>query len=551
MPVVISTDKWDAFLGRVSSEEQAERGNIQSQVEFARKFFDLHSIDKYKIYLDDGISGTVPLEERPGAAELLADVAAGKVKNLYVYRLDRLARSTKIVLDAYDYLEKHQVPLISMTESFDTSTSTGKFFMTMLASIAALERDTILERTQLGKERGARAGKWVAGAPPFGYRIGPDGHLVEHEPEANTVREIFRLYLSGMATIPIAEYLNARGILTPAKSKRTKNTSTGKWHAGHVSIILRNTAYAGHYEYLKRSKKKKQTISVSTPAIISQDDFSAAQKKLVENSDAARGRKGRLYLLRGLIYCGHCGGAYVGSTGHSKQGRVYYRCSRAINNGSGKRCNAKMIRADQIENAVWMDIVDYIKNPGKIEEAIKKRLDEAGQNVDPSTDELENIEKVLQEKKAARARIISLCARGIIQDQEAESELLALSSDMEVLEQRKQYLFDQQSSHQVLQNQGIEVASLIQEVKDQIEYVDEETKHAIVRLLVERVTIYTFEDPDDNNKRKSKAQVKYRFFPQPELYGSKHINSFLNPYNVMTCWTFHSGRQLSGERDYI
>ncbi|HBX23970.1 MAG TPA: hypothetical protein DEF34_10125 [Desulfotomaculum sp.] len=523
MPVVISSDeKWDAFLGRVSSEEQAERGNIQTQIEFAKKFFDLHGIDKYKIYLDDGVSGTIPLEDRPGAAEMLADVAAGKIKNLHVYRLDRLARSTKIVLDTYDYLEKHQVPLISMTESFDTGTSTGKFFMTMLASIAALERDTILERTQLGKERGARAGKWVAGAPPFGYRIGEDGHLVVHDPEANTVREIIRLYLSGMATIPIAEYLNARGILTPAKSKRTKNQSTGKWHAGHVSIILRNTAYIGHYEYLRRSKKKKETITVPTPVIIAQDDFDRVQKMLVKNSDAARGRKGRTYLLRGLIFCGHCGGAYVGSSGHSKQGRVYYRCSRAVNNGAGKRCDAKLIRADQIENAVWSDIVEHIKNPGQIEDAIKQRMAAAGQQMVPATDELDNIEKHIQDKKASRARIISMCARGVINDQEAEAELKELAGDLNTLDKRRQTLFEQQSNYRLLQNQGVEVASMIEQIKDQIEDVDDETKRIVVQLLVDRITIYTFEDPDDGNRRKSRAKVGYRFF-SPALYGSNNL----------------------------
>ena len=522
MYVVISSEQWEAFLGRVSSEEQAERGNIETQVQFARKFFDLHGIANYKFYLDEGISGTVPLEDRPGGSQLLADVAAGKVKNLYVYRLDRLARSTKIVLDVYDYLEKYQVPLKSMTESFDTGTSTGKFFMTMLASIAALERDTILERTQLGKERGARAGKWVAGAPPFGYRIGEDGHLVIHDPEADTVREIFKLYLSGMSTIEIAQYLNARGILTPARSKRTKNHSTGKWHAGHVSIILRNTAYSGYYDYLKRSKKRKETIKIKTPVLILPDDYKAVQKKLIENADAARGRKGRMYLLRGLIFCGHCGGAYVGSSGHSKEGRVYYRCSRSQNTGSGKRCDAKMIRADQIENAVWSDIVEHIKNPGQIEEAIKMRMAEVGQSIEPATDELNNIEQVIQEKKAARARIISLCAKGIIKDQEAETELLALADDINVLEKRRQVLFDQQTNHQALQTQGVEVAALIEEIKDQIEYVDEETKRTIIQLLVERIIIFTYEDPDDGNRRKSKAQVQYRFYPN-SLYGSEHI----------------------------
>ena len=548
--VVNTGGRWDAFYARVSSEEQAERGNIESQKQFAVKFFDLHGTENYKIYLDDGISGTVPLDDRPGAAKMLADVAAGKIKNLYVYRLDRLARSTKIVLDTYEYLEGQHVPLVSMTESFDTSTSTGKFFMTMLASIAALERDTILERTQLGKERGARAGRWVAGAPPFGYRISPEGPLVVHDPEANTVREIFKLYLSGMSTVPIAEYLNARGILTPARSKRTKNPTTGKWHAGHVSIILRNKVYIGHYEYLKRSKRKKETIVIKTPAIIPTDSFGAAQKKLVDNADVARGSKGRLYMLRGLIFCAHCGGAYVGSSGSSKMDRVYYRCSKATNNGQGKRCDAKLIRADQIEGAVWSDIVEHIKNPGKVEEAIKARLTATGKRVEPGNKELHNIEVSLKEKMAARARIISLCAKGIIQDQEAEAELIALAGDIEVLEKRKQQLFETQTQSQQLQNQGLEIASLIRDIQDRIEYVDAETRRVVTQLLVERITIYTYEDPDDDNQRKSRAEIKYRFFPQA-LYGVKSSRELLTPYNVTVGWTFPSGRQIQGEREYL
>ena len=548
--VVNTGGRWDAFYARVSSEEQAERGNIESQKQFAEKFFDLHSIDNFKIYLDDGISGTVPLEDRPGAAQLLADVAASKIKNLYVYRLDRLARSTKIVLDTYEYLEGYQVPLVSMTESFDTSTSTGKFFMTMLASIAALERDTILERTQLGKERGARAGKWVAGSPPFGYRVGPDGQLVIHDPEANTVREIFQLYLSGMKIIPIAEYLNARGILTPARSKRTKNLTTGKWHAGHVSIVLRTTAYAGRYEYLKRSKRKKETIIIKTPAIISEDDFKAAEKKLLENADVARGRKGRLYMLRGLVFCAHCGGAYVGSSGHSKQGRCYYRCSKAINAGQGKRCDAKLIRADQIEGAVWSDIVEHIKNPGKVEEAIRARLAASGKSVEPGHKELNSIEATLKEKKAARSKIISMCAKGIIEDQEAEAELRALAADMETLEKRRQQLFERQTQSQQLQNKGLEVATLIEEIKNQIEYVDAETRRAVTQLLVERIMLFTYEDPEDDNRRKSRAEIKYRFFPRA-LYESESSREFLTPYNVTVGWTFPSSRQIQGEREYL
>ncbi len=144
-----------AIYCRVSSDEQAEKGTIEGQVQYAKKYMELHGleacIEEYEFYLDEGVSGTLPLAERPAGAKLIADAKAGKFKALYVYRLDRLARSVKHVLDTYDILESRNIALKSMTEAFDTGTPTGKFFMTLLASIAALERDTAKTKFSLDK----------------------------------------------------------------------------------------------------------------------------------------------------------------------------------------------------------------------------------------------------------------------------------------------------------------------------------------------------------------------------------------------------------------
>ncbi|MHB8157730.1 MAG: recombinase family protein, partial [Desulfocucumaceae bacterium] len=183
-----------AFYGRVSTEEQADRGNISNQVDFAGKYFELNGpaekIEGFENYLDEGVPGTIPLDKRPEGSRLMTDARAGKISAVYFYRLDRLARSTQIVLNTYNELESLNIIIKSMTEAFDTGTPVGKFFMTLLASIAALERDTILERTQIGKERKTRDGFWTSGPPPFGYRIGPDKKLAVHDPEAETVRLI-------------------------------------------------------------------------------------------------------------------------------------------------------------------------------------------------------------------------------------------------------------------------------------------------------------------------------------------------------------------------
>ncbi|GBF34319.1 phage DNA invertase [Desulfocucumis palustris] len=501
-----------AFYARVSTDEQAERGNIESQVDFAKKYFDLYAaangITGCEYYLDDGVSGVLPLKDRPAASRLLADARAGKFNALFVYRLDRLARSVKHVLDTYDFLEERNIALKSMTEAFDTSTPTGKFFMTLLASIAALERDTILERTQMGKERAIKEGRWTSGQPPFGYRISDDKRLAVFEPEAEIIRMIFKLYLEGMRTIPIAEYLNARGIATPTQSKKTKNTSVGKWHAGHVSIILRNRAYIGEYKTMQRSKKQKEGRLIQVPSIVSREDFDKANRLLIENADTARGSRGREYLLRGLIYCGGCGRAFIGSSGNSKEGRVYYRCSGVANNGQGKRCDAKLIRAADIENAVWSDIQHFLNNPDEVARAIERTIKQDSEQLEPVQNELNGIENGLLEKQVARQKILSLVSKNIITDAEAEGELLALAGQIETLNHRKEQLMARMEQSQELSNRAINISLILKTLKDAAHSGIAEDKAELIRALVKRVTVYT---EYDNNRKESRVNIELFF----------------------------------------
>ncbi len=500
-----------AFYGRVSTEEQADRGNITNQVEFAKKYFDLHrpseNIEGYEMYLDEGVSGTLPMEERPEGARLLADARGGRFSAVYFYRLDRLARSTQVVLNTYNELEKINVSIKSMTEAFDTGTPVGKFFMTLLASIAALERDTILERTQLGKERKALEGYWTSGPPPFGYRIGPDRRLEIYDPEAEAVRIIFRLYQQGMHMSRIADYLNARNIPTPVFSKGFQIDSGGLWQASHISLILRNRVYSGEYHTIRRSKKKKDGVKIDVPPIITLDEFNAANQLIEQNLVTLRGAKGtRKYLLRGLIYCGHCGYAMVGNL-HKNTGRIYYRCNKR-NNHRAERCNNKQVKAEPLEKAIWQEIVYFIKNPQTVKELIRERIGLTEVNVEPAREELREIEKAIYQKKAARARVISMVSRGLITEKEAEPELMLTAKDIDVLERRRNELFTVLEISQAEKSASTDIAITLdkyQSLVDNLQPVGE-----IIKLLVERIDVYTEER---DGKQLSRVVVNYRFTP--------------------------------------
>lgn len=537
----------EAFYGRNSSDEQAEKGTIRAQVDFAKKYFDLHEITDYAMYLDEGVSGTKALGDREDSARMLTDVKIGKINTVYVYRLDRLARSVKHVLDTYEFLESHNVRLVSMTEAFDTHSPTGKFFMTLLASIAALERDTILERTLMGKERNARAGKWVSGAPPFGYRIGEDGKLVIHDREAKTVKLIFKLYLEEMSMFELAKYLNAKGVETPATSKKIKETkriSTGKWHAGHISIILKTEAYTGIYNYLQRSKRNKETIDVEVPELIGIQTFNAVQNKIVTNSDNARGKRGRLYLLRGVIFCGHCGRSLIGNSGGTN--RSYYRCTGSADQGQGKRCFSKQIKAALIEDAVWSDILEIVKNPEQFREFVERSIARTKELSEPITDELAEVENNLTLKQKAKERILSLITRGIISDEDAEKELKSLSLEIRSLNSRREYLFEQQGKAKEIESETINSQVVFDYILNQSETLDINVKARIIRGLVRKIEVFTV--PGDGDRRGNKAVISYRIGRSLELDFSRDTQLQTTLINIESTWMFQAFSRKSGYR---
>src|ERR1700686_5237261 len=155
---------------RVSTEEQRERQSIVTQREFGTRYCDLHTLPISETYAYDGVSGTVPLELRPGGIRLVEDARQHKFDQLVVFKLDRLGRDTRLILNAVAELKKYGVRVRSMTEEFDTATATGRLMLTMLSGFAAHERELIRERSGAGTNRVAEAGAWMGGIVPYGYR---------------------------------------------------------------------------------------------------------------------------------------------------------------------------------------------------------------------------------------------------------------------------------------------------------------------------------------------------------------------------------------------
>lgn len=511
---------------RVSSDEQQERRTIQNQIEFGNKYGDLHGYNIAKWYLDDGVTGTIPLNERPGGKELLEDAKKGLFNLLLVYKIDRLGRSARIILDSVYELEQCGVKIKSMTEPFDTGDPNGRFLLTILAGVADLERETILERMWLGANKAAREGKWLGGIVPYGYRVNDDGFLeINSDPipgfeisEADVVSMIYKLTVDKKwSTVKIADYLNLLGIppayaIERISGKRKTNTA-GIWRPGRIRNMIVNTTYKGVHTYGKRARKKRDLIERRVPAIVSEDVWEQAQKVLRENQLEAFRNSKRRYLLRGLIKCGTCGLTYCGTaySGSKNEQKGYYVCNgkNAYRGPLQGKCRSKNIPQEWIENLVWNTCVSFIKNPGEALEELAKSTQKTNIESINLQAELEMLQKAVKDKDTEKQQILDLYRKKIIDLADVQAQLEKITAEKDALEQKCNELEQQIAQQQAIKDQNKSIEALLTALRERLkEPIDFETKREIVKTLVKEIVVET---TFNGESKQANIKVKYRF----------------------------------------
>ncbi len=369
-----------AVYMRVSSAEQKQQGTIENQRNAAERYIALHAATPYGWYADDGVSGTIPFASRPEGARLLADAAAGYVQTLVCWRLDRMGRNALAVLQAVAALERAGVRLVSITESFDTSTPAGRLQLNMLATIAQFERDSIMQRSEEGMSRRLQDTTWMGGRAPIGYRVEgrkKSAHLVINDTadessgysEADIVRLAWHLLVEqDWPCDKIAEHLTTSGIPT------REGGAGAQWAPGVVYRMLSDPIYTGTRTHLA----KDGTLHAQpVPALLTQEQHEKARAKLREHKRYSHKSPNHDYLLRDLMRCDLCGAKYTTSWSRLNGGTGklwrYYACSTRHyrqqyfrrHSAAPQECIAPSVDAVAIESQVWSDVEEFIRNPGR------------------------------------------------------------------------------------------------------------------------------------------------------------------------------------------
>jgi DNA invertase Pin-like site-specific DNA recombinase len=377
-----------AVYTRKSSEEglDMEFNSLDAQRESCEAYVASQKAEGWLLvpdrYDDGGFSGGTL--ERPALRRLLGDIEAGRVDVIVVYKIDRLSRSLMDFSKLVEVFDRHGVTFVSVTQSFNTTTSMGRLTLNILLSFAQFEREVIGERIRDKVAASRKKGIWMGGWAPLGYDI-KDRKLVVNETESAVVRRIFERFAKGGSVTTIARELTAECSVNKYGQKLDK---------GRIYKLLHNRVYVGDAVH------KGTAYLGEHEAIVTKTLWDEVQAVLAESPQvrAGRTRAQTPALLKGLIF-GPDGRAM--SPTHTRRGDKLYRyyVSQTVIKGSADDSPVSRLPAAEIEAAVIGQIHALLRSPEIVVatwRAARESIDglaetdvrEALERLDPLWDEL-------------------------------------------------------------------------------------------------------------------------------------------------------------------
>lgn len=368
-----------AIYTRKSTEEGLEQefNSLDAQREAGEAFIASQKaagwVCSAERYDDGGFSGGNA--DRPALQQLMADIEAGLVDCVVVYKVDRLSRSLLDFARMMETFGRHGVSFVSVTQQFNTAHSMGRLTLNILLSFAQFEREIISERTRDKIAAARKKGKWAGGRPVLGYDLvpGPGGSkLMVNTTESDRVRDIFDVYLAERSLLRASDVLNDRGWTTKRWVAKNGEPQGGRrFDKAVLHKLLTNPVYIGkvrHHDDLYDGEHE---------AIVDEGVFREVGELLASN--CAKGGRSPCNkhgaLLKGLVVCKTCGcamGHHFATSKNTKGGSKryrYYVCGRAQKEGWSK-CPGPSLPAEELETFVIGELRSLGEDNGLVRDAV-------------------------------------------------------------------------------------------------------------------------------------------------------------------------------------
>ena len=495
-----------AIYARVSSEAQAERGTIASQLEALEQRAAREGDELVGRFVDDGYSGA--RFNRPGLDALRDQAEAGVFERVWCLTPDRLARNFAYQMLVVDEFARLGVEL-RFVDAPPLDDPQARLLVQVQGVIAEYERAHSAERQRRGKLYKVRAGEAIFTKVPYGYRRVPrsgdvPAHLEVYEPEAAVVRRIFDDYVAGGYLVrELARRLYADGVKSPC--------GRAVWATSTLSPMLHNSTYAGTAYWYRhetvpsaspgekpkqRRRPKEDWVAVPTPAIISPETFEAVSRTSGRNSAfSPRNAPPDRWLLRGLVVCGPCGVRCSCSRAPTSRGghNYYYCCAYhdpLLAGGPEKRCHERRVRADELDAFVFQQLRSALLDPGLLT---------AGQaavvSKQPLPDDellaaqLERLERQVAATEAERRRLVDCYQAGLVELPELGRRADDVKARSAHLVAQREQLLAARAELATENRLRCRVADFASRASAGIDALDFAGRQRLMRLVVEEVRV--------------------------------------------------------------
>lgn len=546
-----------AFYERVSTDEQSERDTIRAQDKALHRAYDCLFADDAKehsvfvgTFRDDGVSGTIPMDQRPQGSRMMALVRRGEIDIVCVARSDRLARDRGVAEALAEEFYGRGIGIESPNEHIDLTTPQGRLQFAIMCAFSHYERELIRDRTMGGRATHTENGEFINGPIPFGYdvkdgRLVPSTHVIEQlgMTEAEVAVTIFERCATGESLLSIMRWLRAAGVPSIKRYySKKKEKYTEKvfplWQHSRLLDMVDSTIYYGErvLKYNKPGSTKygaiPSPIAQSVPALVTRELWDRARQAKsghVSNYETER-PENYTYLLTGKVVCGACGSNMLGNF-QKRKARSYYICSRTRGRNLARKpgvvCAAPMyINGAKLEELILGRLDEIVADPAPIVASIRARqIEQHG----GTTDQHEARQRALRQRLAGfergRAGLVALVRSGELTAEEFTAQTAEHAREAAEVRRELDLIEDEQSLAEALLDQLRDAEHLLQMLQEQwsnVRTVDypRAALREFLKPLIQRIVVNTDRSVDctilaDNRSTDSGKLLDYISIGRP------------------------------------
>ncbi len=479
---------------RCSTDDQAqgEFTTLDAQTHHCKNMleafgYELANFGNNGIINDDGYSGKDL--NRPGIQEILQDIQRVKsFDGIIFFRLDRLTRNPRDLYSMIDIFKDKEINFLSVRENLDSSTAIGRVVIGIIGLLSAFERELTGERVKASAIARARQGKWVAGKPPFGYKLIKYGDPLPNGKQPSKVeidrtiapyiKQIFELAADNKTLSEIGNILIQNKVPTAKKLIWRKQT---------VAKIIKNTFYKGIISYCGEIHQGNH------PATVDEDLWEKANRMISANLPDHRFAKiSKSYnnKLKGIVKCGKCGSIFISTVAHSHTGKkfYYYECSRARQKLG---CDTKRISAAAFDEAVLAFFRRASKDQEIIVKAMGSAIKDSMSKLDAYKKEIRALQEKLTEAKKAAEKILNLAIEKVITKGVTYSEKMsAYEKKIAVLEDKLSKAEARRRAANMSIHSGKYLYSNLRFAMQHLDEAPPEAQITLLRAIIEAIDVH-------------------------------------------------------------